>query len=66
MSTQTHIAYCGACAGHMVLIHDYGVWWFLCQDCGLTTEPRATAQLADDDAVWVPVKDAKKLKESQR
>ena len=57
MGTETYRAHCGACAGLMALIHrsGSGIWRYRCQDCGLTTAPRATVKEADADAVWVEV-----------
>ena len=55
MSNPTLRAHCGSCAGLLILEHPPGVWRYRCQECGLTTEPRATAKKAAEDAVWVEV-----------
>jgi hypothetical protein len=55
--TPTMRAHCGACAGLMVLCRASDTeFWFVCLDCGCETDHRGAADIAAEDAVWVPVK----------
>jgi DNA-directed RNA polymerase subunit M/transcription elongation factor TFIIS len=55
-STETLRAHCGACAGRMIMRQSTDSVWFVCQECGETTDPRPTAAEADDDVVWASIK----------
>jgi hypothetical protein len=57
---QTHIAHCGACGAHMVLLIDQQGCYFVCRICGAQTTPRQTVAEADEDVVWIPVKPKQK------
>jgi hypothetical protein len=53
---STDIAHCGACAGRMILVSRPDEHWFICLECGTTTDPRPTAAAAADDVVWAPAR----------
>jgi hypothetical protein len=73
MGTETLRAHCGACAGVM-LLHvkrdaETGIeyaYWYGCLDCGTMTVQRPTAAASAEDVVWVPAKQRKSERKTQK
>ena len=59
LMAPTMMARCGTCTAPMVLRKDKRGWRYVCA-CGVETAPRATAKLAAEDVVWVPVPPVKR------